>query len=114
MFLLLLTLNVSTFLHNIDRLNNAGLSPDHTKTDEKVHKNTDKRNHVIIFRCVCVWIKLVLRRHHRGYYNTDDSSFCDIEIAYAECFIAVFATCTHAPFPNNMLLSLLLHRKQNV
>lgn len=35
---------------------------------------------------VCVWIKLVLRRHHRGYYNTDDSSFCDIEIAVCRVF----------------------------
>lgn len=46
------------FLHNMDRLNHAGLLPNHMKTDEKVHKNTDKRNQgmslylFVVFVCV--------------------------------------------------------------
>lgn len=54
----MLTLHVSTFLHNMDRLNHVGLLPNHIKTAEKVHKNTDKRNQgmslylFVVFVCV--------------------------------------------------------------
>lgn len=89
--LLLLTSNVLMFLHNMDRLNHAGLS-NHMKTDEKVHKNTDKRNqgmslYFVVFVCGSslfwgdITGDIIIHMTH---------PFVILRLLYAECSMAVF------------------------